>query len=105
MDMIFRKMELDDIAQIVAIEEASFSTPWTADAFHRELTMNEPAPYGVLEKDGRVIGYCGLWIINDESKIYKYSYFARIQRSKARGCFIKRSYFRSENSRRKNDDT
>ena len=24
MDMIFRKMELDDIAQIVAIEEASF---------------------------------------------------------------------------------
>lgn len=50
MDMIFRKMELDDIAQIVAIEEASFSTPWTADAFHRELTMNEHAHYIVLEK-------------------------------------------------------
>ena len=49
MDMIFRKMELDDIAQIVAIEEASFSTPWTADAFHRELTMNEHAHYIVLE--------------------------------------------------------
>lgn len=50
MDMIFRKMELDDIAQIVAIEEASFSTPWTADAFHRELTTNEHAHYVVLEK-------------------------------------------------------
>lgn len=69
MDMIFRKMELDDIAQIVAIEEASFSTPWTADAFHSELTMNEHAHYVVLEKDGRVIGYCGLWIIIDESHI------------------------------------
>ncbi|ALQ66097.1 ribosomal protein S18-alanine N-acetyltransferase [Bacillus thuringiensis] len=69
MDMIFRKMELDDIAQIVAIEEASFSTPWTADAFHRELMMNEHAHYVVLEKDGRVIGYCGLWIIIDESHI------------------------------------
>lgn len=69
MDMIFRKMELDDIAQIVAIEEASFSTPWTVDAFHRELTMNEHAHYVVLEKDGRVIGYCGLWIIIDESHI------------------------------------
>ena len=69
MDMIFRKMELDDIAQIVAIEEASFSTPWTADAFHRELTTNEHAHYVVLEKDGRVIGYCGLWIIIDESHI------------------------------------
>ncbi|EJR55415.1 ribosomal-protein-alanine acetyltransferase [Bacillus cereus VD115] len=69
MDMIFRKMELDDIAQIVAIEEASFSTPWTADAFQRELTMNEHALYVVLEKDGRIIGYCGLWIIIDESHI------------------------------------
>ncbi|PEL69046.1 ribosomal-protein-alanine N-acetyltransferase [Bacillus toyonensis] len=67
--MIFRKMELDDIAQIVAIEEASFSTPWTADAFQRELTMNEHAHYVVLEKDGLVIGYCGLWIIIDESHI------------------------------------
>lgn len=69
MDMIFRKMKLDDIAQIVAIEEASFSTPWTADAFQRELTMNEHAHYVVLEKDGLVIGYCGLWIIIDESHI------------------------------------
>ena len=41
----------------------------TADAFHRELTMNEHAHYIVLEKDGRVVGYCGLWIIIDESHI------------------------------------
>lgn len=67
--MIFRKMALDDIAQIVAIEEASFSTPWTADAFHRELEVNEYAHYVVLEKDGLVIGYCGLWIIIDESHV------------------------------------
>ena len=92
MDMIFRKMELDDIAQIVAIEEASFSTPWTADVFRRELTMNEHAHYIVLEKDGRVVGYCGLWIIIDESHI-KYSYFARIPRSKVRRCPIESSYF------------
>lgn len=31
--------------------------------------MNEHAHYVVLEKDGRVIGYCGLWIIIDESHI------------------------------------
>lgn len=31
--------------------------------------MNEHAHYIVLEKDGRVIGYCGLWIIIDESHI------------------------------------
>lgn len=63
MDMIFRKMELDDIAQIVAIEEASFSTPWTADAFHRELTMNEHAHYVVLEK--RWSCNWVLWIVDN----------------------------------------
>ncbi|SDZ43045.1 [SSU ribosomal protein S18P]-alanine acetyltransferase [Bacillus sp. 166amftsu] len=69
MDITFRKMTTDDIAQIVVIEEASFATPWTADAFYRELTMNEYAHYVVLEKDDMVIGYCGLWIIIDESHI------------------------------------
>ncbi len=69
MDITFRKMTTDDIAQIVAIEEASFPTPWTADAFHRELKMNEYAHYVVIEKDDVVIGYCGLWIIIDESHI------------------------------------
>lgn len=69
MDMTFRKMTTDDIAQIVAIEESSFSTPWTADAFYRELTLNDYAYYVVIEKDGLVIGYCGLWMIIDESHI------------------------------------
>ncbi len=69
MDVTFRKMTTDDIAQVVAIEEASFPTPWTADAFHREVTMNEYSYYIVVEKDGLVVGYCGLWIIIDESHI------------------------------------
>lgn len=69
MDITFRKMTTDDIAQIVAIEEASFTTPWTADAFYREITTNEYAHYVVIEKNDAVIGYCGLWIIIDESHI------------------------------------
>lgn len=69
MDITFRKMTTDDITQIVVIEEASFATPWTADSFYRELTMSEYAHYVVIEKDGMVIGYCGLWIIIDESHI------------------------------------
>ncbi|ABS20611.1 ribosomal-protein-alanine acetyltransferase [Bacillus cytotoxicus NVH 391-98] len=69
MGITFRKMTTDDIAQVVAIEEASFPTPWTADAFYRELTMNEYSQYIVVEKDGLVVGYCGLWIIIDESHI------------------------------------
>lgn len=69
MDRTFRKMTTNDIEQVVAIEEASFPTPWTADAFQRELTMNEHAHYFVIEKEGALIGYCGLWVIIDESHI------------------------------------
>lgn len=69
MNITFRKMAQDDISQIVAIEEASFPTPWSAEAFERELTMNEYAHYIVMETTEGIIGYCGLWIIIDESHI------------------------------------
>ena len=105
MDMIFRKMALDDIAQIVAIEEASFSTPWTADAFHRELEVNEHAHYVVLEKDGLVIGYCGLWIIIDESHVTNIAILPEYRGQKLGDALLKRSHFRSERFRSKNNDT
>ncbi|CAM4392822.1 ribosomal protein S18-alanine N-acetyltransferase [Bacillus manliponensis] len=69
MEIKFRKMVQGDIAQIVAIEEASFPTPWSAESFERELTMNEYAHYIVMETAEEIIGYCGLWIIIDESHI------------------------------------
>lgn len=62
-------MKEEDISQIVAIEEASFAIPWTAEAFERELKMNEYAHYVVMETEEGILGYCGLWIILDESHI------------------------------------
>ncbi|PGZ95342.1 ribosomal-protein-alanine N-acetyltransferase [Bacillus pseudomycoides] len=67
--MTFRSMKEEDIPQIVAIEESSFATPWTAEAFERELNMNEYAHYVVMETEEGILGYCGLWIILDESHI------------------------------------
>ncbi|MGG0241053.1 ribosomal protein S18-alanine N-acetyltransferase [Bacillus rhizoplanae] len=69
MNITFRNMKEEDISQIVAIEEASFATPWTAEAFERELNMNEYAHYVVLETEEGILGYCGLWVILDESHI------------------------------------
>lgn len=62
-------MKEEDIPQIVAIEEVSFATPWTAEAFERELNMNEYAHYVVMETEEGILGYCGLWIVLDESHI------------------------------------
>ncbi|WP_416829665.1 ribosomal protein S18-alanine N-acetyltransferase [Ectobacillus polymachus] len=65
----FRDMQLEDIESVLEIEHASFTIPWTEDAFIRELTMNEYANYTVLEENGQVVGYCGMWLILDEASI------------------------------------
>lgn len=66
---IVRPMQMDDLQAILEIEHASFSTPWSLQAFIAELRDNEYARYLCLELDGKVIGYMGLWFILDEGHI------------------------------------
>ncbi|MFC6333654.1 ribosomal protein S18-alanine N-acetyltransferase [Paenibacillus septentrionalis] len=68
-EIIFRKMTLDDLPQILMIEQDSFTTPWTKEAFTNELTNNLFAQYMAMEYRGQVIGYGGMWIIVDEAHI------------------------------------
>jgi [ribosomal protein S18]-alanine N-acetyltransferase len=66
---VFRYLKEEDIDQILKIEELSFATPWTRQSFENELNLNQFAVYLVLEKEGQVIGYCGMWLIVDEAHI------------------------------------
>lgn len=66
---VFRKMTVTDIPSIVEIEHDAFETPWTAEAFHNELTNNLFAQYMVMEWNNEIIGYAGMWIIIDEAHI------------------------------------
>ena len=68
-DCLIRRMTLNDLDAVAAIEEATFPTPWSRDSFRQELERNVAARYLVAEKDGQVIGYAGAWIILDESHI------------------------------------
>lgn len=68
-DFVFRRMTLDDLPDIMSIEQDSFTTPWTEEAFINELTNNMFAQYMVMEYQGKVIGYGGMWIIVDEAHI------------------------------------
>ena len=68
-ECITRRMTMDDLDAVVAIEEATFPTPWSKDSFRQELERNVAARYLVAEKDGTVIGYAGAWVILDESHI------------------------------------
>ncbi len=69
MPLQFRRMKLDDIDQICAIEKEAFTTPWSAGAFYNELTNNHFAHYMVMEIGLTVAGYAGMWLIMDEAHI------------------------------------
>jgi len=62
-------MEERDIDQIIEIENQSFATPWSREAFENEIFKNQYAVYIVLEDEGEIVGYCGSWIVIDESHI------------------------------------
>lgn len=64
----------DDLDQIIEIERASFTAPWTRKMFEAELREN---PFGRLETareigdDGgtRVVGYVCFWIVFEEFRL------------------------------------
>jgi ribosomal-protein-alanine N-acetyltransferase len=66
---VFRSMTEEDIDQILEIEHASFTLPWSRDAFYNEMHHNKFAVYIVIEVEGKIIGYCGAWIVIDEAHI------------------------------------
>lgn len=66
---VFRSMTEEDIDQILEVEHASFTTPWSREAFYNELHNNRFAVYIVLEENDKIIGYCGAWIVIDEAHV------------------------------------
>ncbi len=64
-----RRMTLEDVDGVYAIEAATFARPWTRQDFVKEMTANACARYLVAERNGGVIGYAGAWIVLDEAHI------------------------------------
>jgi ribosomal-protein-alanine N-acetyltransferase len=59
----------EDLDEVLDIERASFSMPWSRGAFLYEMQQNRVARCWVMREDGRVIGYLCLWEIADELHI------------------------------------
>ncbi|MEH7356698.1 ribosomal protein S18-alanine N-acetyltransferase [Neobacillus drentensis] len=66
---VYRYMRDEDIDQVLEVEHASFSTPWSREAFYNEIHKNKFAVYIVLEEDNKIIGYCGNWVVIDEAHV------------------------------------
>lgn len=69
MEVSFTEMTCDHLDEVLAIEQASFPTPWSRYAFTYELQENEFAHYIVALVQGRVVGYAGMWIVLDEAHV------------------------------------
>src|ERR687888_10209 len=63
-------MRPEDLDEVLAIERASFTMPWSRGAFLYELQQNRVARCWVARVDrGDVIGYLCLWEVADELHI------------------------------------
>ncbi len=70
MNYIIRKMAVEDLEQVIAIDQISFSLPWPPRAFHAELTKNSAiSRCWVAEQDEKIIGMIVAWLIVDEIHI------------------------------------
>lgn len=64
----YRTMELADLPQVADIECSVFSEPWSQESF--ENAMKNPSNlYVVAEKEGVILGYCGIWGVAGEGQI------------------------------------
>jgi len=67
-DLIIRRMTLNDVAEVHAIEHSTFAIPWSLDSFEKEA-VNPCARYLVAELEGKVIGFAGVWLVLDEGHV------------------------------------
>ncbi|MCM1088287.1 MAG: ribosomal protein S18-alanine N-acetyltransferase [Muribaculaceae bacterium] len=66
--VLIRLMECTDVESVSRMEEETFSMPWSRDAFLK-MIQKEDARYYVAERDGCVIGGCGVLMVAGEGNI------------------------------------
>ena len=67
---IERTLSHRDLDDIIAIEQAAFSNPWTRDMYVRELGNPDVSFLYVLRVPGTgVVAFCSFWLVLDEVHI------------------------------------
>ena len=69
MNLLIRRMTLEDVPAVHEIDTLSFSLPWPERSFRFEMTENPVSRGWVAEKDGRIAAMLVLWFIVDEAHI------------------------------------
>lgn len=67
--MLIRAMDIDDLERIVELEHILFTSSWDVSDFMYEILENQFSYNFVLEENGVIIGYVGVWIMYEQSQI------------------------------------
>jgi [ribosomal protein S18]-alanine N-acetyltransferase len=62
----FRTMTLADLPRVLAIERASFASPWTEGNFRHEIEQNPLAWNVVVERDAVTVAFACAYLVADE---------------------------------------
>jgi ribosomal-protein-alanine N-acetyltransferase len=69
MESNIRQMRIEDLPEVLSIEEISFPTPWTSNAFRFELLENPNGHCWVAELSDILAGFIVCWLIVDEMHV------------------------------------
>lgn len=69
MNLLIRKMTLDDVPFVIQLDKLSFSLPWPERSFRFELTDNPASRCWVAEVDRKLVGMIVAWMLADEVHI------------------------------------
>lgn len=88
MGIIIEDMKVEDITEIVSIENASFTTPWSETLFYNE-TRKAIAVSRVARIAGKVVGYLCANLVLDEGHILNLAVHPQFRRLAVASSLIK----------------
>jgi ribosomal-protein-alanine N-acetyltransferase len=80
--MVIERLGPDDIDDVLAIEEAAFTNPWTRAMYLSELE-NGSVSFCFIARDPtrRAIGFCSFWLVVDELHINNLAVIPELRRN------------------------
>lgn len=81
----------EQIDGVLAVEEASFSHPWTREMYLQEL-QNRGVSFCFFARDetGRVVGFCSFWRVLDELHINNLAVLPDVRRGGIASALLER---------------
>jgi ribosomal-protein-alanine N-acetyltransferase len=79
-DIVLDDMSIADIEEVVGIERASCTQPWSESLFFNEIQNPRSTPR-VVRKEGKVAGYLCASVIMDEGHILNLAVHPRMRRT------------------------